>query len=171
MSDALPDAPTPRTPEVAREPWSDFAAASAWPEAGPATPALSHRHDGTLIHVRVAPPGLAAYRALAVDAPMPDGSRVIAWHEAPTGSLLGGFLLEKRAGAWSALELDAHGGVIPGDRTACVRCHDMAPTDHLFGLPSAAPVPPAAPGSRGAAAITSAAGLEPSLESSKPDAR
>jgi hypothetical protein len=72
---------------------------------------------------------------------MPEGARVVAWHEAPTGALLGGYLLEKRGGIWSPQELDANGSLVPGDHARCVRCHDMAPTDHLFGSRSA-PVAP-----------------------------
>lgn len=104
--------------------------------------ALGHRRDGTLIHVRVEPQALAAYRELSVETAMPEGARVVAWHEARTGALLGGYLLEKRAGAWAPLELDANGALVAGDHTRCVRCHDMAPTDHLFGLrapPASAP--------------------------------
>lgn len=83
------------------------------------------------------PGALAAYRALSTESVMPEGARVVAWHEAATGSVLDGYLLEKRAGAWLALAVDARGAVIPGDRAPCVRCHDMAPTDHLFGAPAA----------------------------------
>jgi hypothetical protein len=103
---------------------------------------LAHRRDGTLIRVRVEPSALDAYRALSAEQAMPDGARVIAWHEAPTGALLGGYLLEKRSGVWSARELDANGSLVSGDHARCVRCHDMAPTDHLFGIRSA-PVAPA----------------------------
>jgi hypothetical protein len=95
-----------------------------------------------LIHVLVEPPALAAYRDLSAETAMPEGARVVAWHEAPSGALLGGYLLEKRSGAWVALELDAKGALVPGDHARCVRCHDMAPTDHLFGVrvaPQAAP--------------------------------
>jgi hypothetical protein len=88
--------------------------------------------------VRVEPPALDAYRALAVEKPMPDGARVMAWHESPQGQLLGGYLLEKRSGAWRASELDARGALVAGDGEACLRCHAMAPTDHLFGLPASA---------------------------------
>lgn len=142
MSDAAPEAPIARHVEAPRATWPDFAAARAWPEAAPAAVALGHRRDGTLIHVRVEPDGLLAYRELSAEAPMPDGARVVAWHEAPGGALLGGYLLEKHAGAWSAEELDANGALLPGDRAPCVRCHDMAPTDHLFGVRSA-PLPAA----------------------------
>jgi hypothetical protein len=137
MSDAVPErtAATPvDTPRVA---WVDFAAARAWPEAAAAFVALAHHRDGTLIHVSVEPGSLPAYRDLSVDAPMPDGARVVAWHEAPSGQLLGGYLLEKRAGVWSAREVDAKGALVVGDHSGCVRCHDMAPTDHLYGLRSA----------------------------------
>gem|GEM_PF-5798822 len=142
MSDAEPE--RAREPQVVAKPvqWPDFAAARAWPEAAPPAVALGHRRDGTLIHVRVEPDGLAAYRALSAEAVMPDGARVIAWHEAPSGAVLGGYLLEKHAGTWSAKQLDAHGSLLPGDRAPCMRCHDMAPTDHLFGV-RAAPPPPA----------------------------
>jgi hypothetical protein len=95
--------------------------------------------------VRVEPSALAAYQALSAESPMPDGARVMAWHEAAAGGLLSGYLLQKRAGVWSALEVDAHGYVVPGDRSPCVRCHDMAPSDHLFGPRSAVPSPPVLP--------------------------
>lgn len=122
------------TPRVA---WADFDAARAWPEAAPPSRALSHRRDGTLIHVRVLPAALDAYRALAQESAMPDGARVMAWHESPSGQLLGGYLLEKANGAWKASEVDAAGALVPGDGAGCLRCHDMAPTDHLFGLGAA----------------------------------
>jgi hypothetical protein len=100
--------------------------------------ALAHRRDGTLIRVRVEPRALDAYRALATDAPMPDGARVAAFHESPAGQLLGVYVLEKSAGAWAATELDADGVRLPNDGSACLRCHDLAPTDHLFGVTSRA---------------------------------
>jgi hypothetical protein len=153
MSDAPPERAAARAVKPAPTPaslWPDFAAALAWPEAAPPVRALAHRRDGTLIRVRVEPSALLAYRALSAEAPMPDGARVIAWHEATTGQLLGGYLLQKRAGAWSALELDARGALVPGDHGACVRCHDMAPTDHLFGLRSATPTAPTEPPLTGA---------------------
>ncbi len=74
---------------------------------------------------------------------MPEGARVVAWHETEAGGLLGGYLLEKHAGVWSARELDANGALVAGDHANCVRCHDMAPTDHLFGPRSTPPSSPA----------------------------
>ena len=143
MSDAVPEprrAPVAETPRVA---WPDFAAARAWPEAAPAFVALAHWRDGTLIHVAVEPSGLTAYRDLSVESPMPDGARVMAWHETPAGALLGGYLLEKHAGIWAAQQLDAQGAVVVREHASCLRCHDMAPTDHLFGPRSAPPPAPA----------------------------
>jgi hypothetical protein len=142
MSDAVPDKARAREAEAPRPPWPDFAAARAWPEASPASVALGHRHDGTLIHVRVEPASLGAYHELSAETTMPEGARVAAWHEAPTGALLGGYVLEKRSGVWSGLELDANGSLVAGDHARCVRCHDMAPTDHLFGVRSAPPPAP-----------------------------
>lgn len=142
VSDAMPEAP--RASELAPPPrpaWPELQAARAWPEAAPAAVALVHRRDGSLVHVRVEPAALPAYLALAVDSPMPDGARVIAWHETPSGQVLDGYLLEKRAGAWSAATIDAHGALGTGSHSACLRCHEMAPTDHLFGRRS----PPRAP--------------------------
>lgn len=134
MSDAPPEPAEPSNEKSAPTPiWPDFQAALDWPEAAPAARALAHRRDGTLIRVRVEPSALPAYQALAIEAPMPDGARIMAWHETAAGELLGGYLLEKRQGTWSALEVDARGALIAGDHAACVRCHDMAPTDHLFG--------------------------------------
>jgi hypothetical protein len=139
MSDAVPDRPSAKAPEAVRAPWADFAAAREWPEAAPATLSLGHRRDGTVVHVRVAPPALQAYRALSVESGMPVGARVVAWHESPGGALLGGYLLEKHDSGWVGQELDARGSLVPGDHASCVRCHDMAPTDHLFGSRSATP--------------------------------
>lgn len=119
--------------------------ARAWPEAAPPVLALVHRRDGSLVRVRVEPTALQAYRNLAVDSPMPSDARVIAWHETSGGKLLGGYLLEKRAGVWAAQEIDASGGLVPGDGAVCLRCHEMAPTDHLFGL-APRPFAPAAAG-------------------------
>jgi hypothetical protein len=79
---------------------------------------------------------------------MPNDARVIAWHETRAGELLGGYLLEKRAGVWTAQEIDASGGLVSSDRAVCLRCHEMAPTDYLFGVASRGlgPAPaPAAP--------------------------
>ncbi len=104
---------------------------------------LGHRRDGTLVQVRVEPSGLAAYQDLSVEAPMPEDARVVAWHESPTGVLLGGYVLEKRSGTWRAFEVGGDGALVPGNFAPCVRCHDMAPTDHLFGIRALAR--PAAP--------------------------
>jgi hypothetical protein len=145
VSDATPDAPAPVKAAVPRAVWPDFEAARSWPEASAPIVALAHRRDGTLIHVRVEPAALVPYRALAVDTPMPEGARVAAFHESPAGAELGVYLLVKRAASWSALELDAKGGVVPGDGAACLRCHDLAPTDHLFGVTSRLPAQPAPP--------------------------
>lgn len=134
VSTAAPESSEAVEQAPALEPWPDFAAARAWPEAAPAMVALGHRRDGTLIHVRVEPSAHAAYRNLATESPMPDGARVVAWHTTREGSLLGGYLLEKRAGRWSAKELSAQGALLPGDGGACLRCHELAPSDHLFGV-------------------------------------
>lgn len=143
MSDTAPERATlPIVAEPARPLWPDFAPAQAWPEAAPARIALSHRRDGTRVHVRVDPASLARYRELSTDAGMQDGARVMAFHESPTGALLGGYLLEKHGTSWSALEIDGQGAVVPGDRAPCLRCHDMAPTDHLFGLGGRPAQPP-----------------------------
>jgi hypothetical protein len=141
VSDAMPERSSPAPPPAPRPIWPDFEAARAWPPAAPATPARAHFRDGTLVHVRVEPPGLAAYHALASESPMPADARVVAWHETRAGQLRGGYLLEKRQGVWSAHEIDAAGALVAGDRTACLRCHEMAPTDHLFGALQPAGVP------------------------------
>jgi hypothetical protein len=148
VSTAEPDREPSAPPAAPRVRWADYAAAQAWPEAGPPSTALEHRRDGSLIQVRVEPSALVAYRALTVETPMPEGARVLALLESPRGRLVGSYLLEKRAGSWTATELDAEGGVVPGDRSDCLRCHALAPTDHLFGLPRpavAAPVGVGAP--------------------------
>lgn len=145
VSSAAPERSESSTPVPLPPPlWSDFASARAWPEAAPPSVARAHFRDGTLVHVRVEPPGLEAYRKLAADSPMPPDARIVAWHETRSGQLRGGYLLEKRQGAWSAREIDSAGGLVSGDPSLCLRCHQMAPTDHLFGAPPVA-VAPAAP--------------------------
>jgi hypothetical protein len=134
MSDAPPEPAPSARPATPKALWPDFAAARAWPEAAPAAVALGHRRDGTLVHVRVEPSGLAAYQDLSVEAPMPDGARVVAWHESAAGALLGGYVLEKRSGVWRAFEVGGDGALVPGNFAPCVRCHDMATADHLFGI-------------------------------------
>ncbi|RYZ03758.1 MAG: hypothetical protein EOO73_26335 [Myxococcales bacterium] len=143
VSDAPPDAPrAPAPAALPRQVWPELDAARAWPEAGPAVVSLAHRRDGSLVHVRVDPPtALPAYLALAAAAPMPEGARVLAWHETPAGQVVDGYLLEKRGGAWSAAVIDARGALVTASQSACLRCHDMAPADHLFGRRS--PPPPA----------------------------
>jgi hypothetical protein len=141
MSDAPAEQAAPPAAEPPRVVWPDFASARAWPEAAPAFVAVGHHRDGSLLRVVVEPAYLAAYRALSEESPMPDGARVVAWHESARGELLGGYLLSKRGGEWSADELDAKGALRTGDHSPCIRCHDMAPADHLFGPRLAAPVP------------------------------
>ena len=150
VSDVVPEQAPPATKHEARSrSWPHFERARSWPEAAPALTALGHRRDGTLLRVRVVPAALDAYRALATDAPMPDGARVAAFHETRGGELLGAYILEKKAGVWGAVELDALGAEVPSDERACLRCHDLAPTDHLFGVTTrvraASPAPGAVP--------------------------
>lgn len=144
MSNAAPERAEPREAEAPHSQWPDYAAAREWPEAAPPVVAVGHRRDGALMRVRVEPSGLAAYRDLAVDSPMPSGARVVAWLEARGGQPLAGYLLEKREGVWTAQELDARGGLVPSDAGLCLRCHQLAPTDYLFGLPAAGRPPAAA---------------------------
>ncbi|HEY6078332.1 MAG TPA: hypothetical protein VIW29_05990, partial [Polyangiaceae bacterium] len=101
ISSAGPDQAEAAAPAAPRQRWPDYEAARAWPAAGPPSTARGHRRDGSLLEVRVEPPALAAYQQLAVDSPMPEGARVLAWLRGPRGALLAGYLLEKRAGAWS----------------------------------------------------------------------
>lgn len=142
VSTAEPDHEPSAPPEAPHLRWPDYAAAQAWPEAGPPSTALEHRRDGSLIQVRVEPSALGAYRDLTVETPMPEGARIFASIKSPRGAPLGSYLLEKRGGSWTATELDAEGGVVPGDRADCLRCHALAPTDHLFGLPRATATTP-----------------------------
>jgi hypothetical protein len=134
VSSAGSESSTPKVPAPPRPPWPDFAQAKTWPEAAPPWTALGHFRDGTRVRVRVLPEVLTAYWALAAESPLPPDARVAAFHESPAGELLGAYVLEKRGGAWSALELDAQGGLVDGDPERCLRCHAQAPVDHLFGL-------------------------------------
>jgi hypothetical protein len=80
---------------------------------------------------------------------MPDGARVIAWHQSQGGQVVDGYLLEKRAGVWVAAVIDEQGALQPASHPACLRCHDMAPTDHLFGPPANRPSTPSVQESNG----------------------
>lgn len=131
----MPEPPHSAKPAPTREPWLEFTNARAWPQAAPPFTATAHHRPGCVLEIRVEPSALAAYQGLAIDSPMPDGARVVAWRKTPDGQLSGGLELEKRGGAWSARELDAGGSVLQSDTASCLRCHDMAPTDHLFGPP------------------------------------
>jgi len=139
MSDAAPEHAVAQVAPAPRAPWPEFAAARAWPEGAPPHTALAHHRDGTRIHVLVEPAALPAYRELAVDAPMPEGARVVAWHESAAGALVDGYLLHKSGGVWAARVISADGALLAADTAPCLRCHDMAPTDHLFGPPGATP--------------------------------
>lgn len=135
VSDAAYEPPRAvRTLQKPQATWPELEAARAWPEAAPPFAARAHRRDGTLVHIRVEPSSLTAYRELAVESPLPDGARVIAWHLSPAGQVLDGYLLSKQSGAWTAAVIDERGTLNPGP-PACLRCHDMAPADHLFGPP------------------------------------
>jgi len=131
----MPEAPRAAKPEPTREPWPEFTAARTWPQAAPPFAASVHQRSGSVLEIRVEPSALAAYQSLTVDSPMPEGARVVAWQKTPDGQLLGGYELEKRSGTWSARQLDRNGAVMLADTSPCLRCHDMAPTDHLFGPP------------------------------------
>jgi hypothetical protein len=106
-----------------------------WPEVGQASPPLGHLGAaGLRLRVRVEPSALSAYAALATEAPLPNGSRLAAFHESAEGELRSVYVLEREAAGWRALELAPDGTIATSDAARCLRCHAMAPYDGVFGV-------------------------------------
>jgi hypothetical protein len=113
----------------------------SWPALG--TPFANSGHAGTgpLALVRVNPAAREGYEHLVRDSALPEGTVVAIFHlesDARTRSI---YVMEKDAGGWRFMALDAAGRQLPlggpsGQATdSCYRCHVDAVADSLFGIP------------------------------------
>ncbi len=127
--------PAPR-PTYAR-----FEEALAWPPIDSAPfEVQGHPRAQPLALTHVSPDAREAYGALVTDGALPDGSVVAMEHRGADGVTRGTvYVMEKRDGAWSYLEVDARGGVLDPAPTRCPICHAGAVADHLFGPPRRKP--------------------------------
>lgn len=89
----------------------------------------------------------AAHAAWDGPGAMPDGAMLVeeAIERTVKGDRPAGLLvMEKRAGAWRFVVVDAGGHVVTWSREeACIACHEDAPRDFVFRLQSAAAPAPA----------------------------
>lgn len=110
---------------------------STWPALRSPEISRGHFAEPVLAEVRVSPESRDAYMALVADLPMPDGAALAMLHRDARTSIAGPiFVMQKQAGGWTYLVLDPKGEITAqGALTLCERCHALAPTDHLFGLP------------------------------------
>jgi hypothetical protein len=126
---------------VARSVWPRFSEARTWPALSEPFPNRGHEGAGTLAVVRVSAEARETYAHLVRDSALPDGSVVALFHLESDRRPGPVYVMQKTAGAWRFLTLDAEGGELPaiastGQATqACSSCHADAVADSLFGLP------------------------------------
>lgn len=133
-----PNAPPVR---VIRTVWHRFSEARAWPAASEPFSNRGHRGAGALAVVHVNPEARETYTHLVRDSALPDGSVVALFHFEADHRPSAIYVMQKDAGAWRFLALDAEGRELPqaalrGQATqTCPGCHADAVADSLFGLP------------------------------------
>jgi hypothetical protein len=87
--------------------------------------------------VRVAPPGLAAYRSLTPGLRLPAGTIIAAFHRnRVTGAAGSVYAMQKHPdGAWEYVVIAPDGAIeARGTVPLCARCHAEAPADSVFGV-------------------------------------
>jgi len=128
---------SPPPAEAPRERWPRFDEVANWP-------AINDRAFSTRGHlvkpshalVRVSPDARSQYLALVTDSVLPDGSVIAMFHQSRDGARNGlVYVMEKKAGEWTFLALDADGRVATENLNVCALCHKGGVADHLFGLP------------------------------------
>lgn len=119
-----------------------------------------HDRERGFADVRVSPLARDAYIGLVSDSVLPVGSLVaLAFCDETRTRQRSVYAMQKDANGWQFLALDAAGRPDPEvDLTACVRCHEGAPADELFGLPRSAELAPPPPAPAEAAAVPSPSG-------------
>jgi hypothetical protein len=134
----------PSTAPIAREPrvvWPRFAEVQSWPTISAPFANRGHAGTGSLAVVRVSPEAREAYTHLVQETVLPDGAVVALFHLDPANRPSSTYVMQKSAGTWSFLMLDAGGAesANPAETAraseACRRCHADGVADSLFGLP------------------------------------
>lgn len=120
--------------------WSRYAELRSGPPLN-AQPFPTQGHRPALeVDIVVSAEARASYTNLVTDSALPDGALVAELAHDASNPNAHAWIMTKRAGEWSYLELDAGGRVLEEGRLVrCEGCHALAPADHLFGLPRAAP--------------------------------
>jgi len=125
-------------PAVTRLSWPRFAEVAAWPAVtDTALPNQGHDVAVGFARVHTNPEARDTYMGLVQDSVLPDGSVVALFHESADGATRGPvYVMEKAAGRWHYLVLDAEGHEEPTAKLdTCAGCHADATADQLFGLP------------------------------------
>jgi hypothetical protein len=108
-----------------------------------------HDRERGFADLRVSSFARDAYIGLVSDSVLPEGSLVaLVFCDETRTAQRSVYAMQKDANGWQFLALDAAGRPDPEvDLAACVRCHEGAPADDLFGLPRSAELapPPLAP--------------------------
>ena len=141
---ATPAVVAPSAPPTHTEPhavWPRFAEVQSWPSVGAPFANRGHAGMGPLAVVRVSPEARDAYTHLVQESVLPDGAVVALFHMGTARGSSSTYVMQKSAGAWSFLTLDASGveNATPVESgragEACRRCHADAVADSLFGVP------------------------------------
>ena len=127
-------------PSVTRSVWPRFGEVRSWPPSEPFTN-RGHAGAGPNAVVRVSPVARESYTHLVRDSALPDDSVVALFHLGVDQRPGPVYVMEKSAGTWRFLALDADGAVVaPSTSTGqstqgCQGCHADAVADSLFGVP------------------------------------
>ncbi len=138
-SDVPPQTPANATAneEAPRERWSRFEEIKSF-EPVNATPFSTRGHlvKPSYAVVRVSPDAREQYLGLVTDSVLADGAVIAMFHQSRDGASGGPvYVMEKKAGAWSFVALDAEGAVSSENLNVCALCHKGGVADQLFGLP------------------------------------
>jgi hypothetical protein len=126
-------------------PWSRFAELASLPPLN-AKPFVNRGHDRErgFADLRVSPVARDAYIGLVSDSVLPEGSLVaLVFCDETRTEQRSVYAMQKDAKGWQFFALDATGRPKPEvDLGVCLRCHEGAPADDLFGLPRSAELTP-----------------------------
>ena len=137
-SDAWRRAPEPTSSSSASAPpaataWEGYAELLRLPTVTSGPFASRGHQPEQQVDVRANDSARASYGALVTDSVFPDGSLLAELSHNASGN---GYVMRKRAGVWSYLELDPQGVVLAsGALLLCAGCHAQAPSDRVFGMP------------------------------------
>ncbi|HEV8246921.1 MAG TPA: hypothetical protein VGP93_14180 [Polyangiaceae bacterium] len=143
-----------------RQTWPAFAEVSSWPALNAEPfPSRGHLLEPGFVDVRVSTAAREIYLGLVADNVFPEETILaLFFTDRPRAHPGGVYAMEKRAGGWRFLGMDAQGGLDPHvDSASCARCHEVALADGAFGLPRSAPQPTSAPPAPGVSTAPPAA--------------